>query len=107
MVLHALDSVGVAAAKWLVHVVGVGGVLGSLDLVGVSITLGQHVLTSDLILLHHLDAEDVVDLDVMSGEAVVQEVWWEHHVVALEPEFRVVLSVEEVDVSRSHESESG
>ena len=69
-------------------------------------TLSKNLLTSDLVLLHHLNAEDVVDFDVVSREAVVQEVRREHHVVALVPEFRVILSVEPHNVARAHESET-
>lgn len=106
-VLHALNLAVVLAAEGLVHVVLVGNVLGALNLVAVGVTLGQNDSAGDLVLLHHLDAEDVVDFDVMRGETVVQEVWWEHHVVTLVPEFWVVLSVEVVQVTAAHEAEAG
>jgi hypothetical protein len=48
----------------------------------------------------------VVDLDVVSRDAVVQEVRGEHHVVSLVPELGVVLVVELEDISRSDESEA-
>ena len=105
MVPHALNLVVVAAAEWLVHVVGVR-VLGAFALVTVGIALSQYSLTGKLVLLHHLNAENVVDFDVVGTEAVVLEVWWEHHIVALEPELGVVLLIEEVQVSGPHESES-
>ena len=106
-VLEALDLVVVGATEWLVDVVGVGDVAGALDFVGAGFALGKDLSASELVLLHHLDAEDVVDFDVMRGEAVVQEVWREHHVVALVPELRVVLRVEEVNVARAEEAEAG
>jgi hypothetical protein len=48
----------------------------------------------------------VIDLNVMSRDAVVQEVGWEHHVVSLIPELRVVLVVELHHIARSDESEA-
>ena len=106
MVLHALNLVVVLAAERLVDVVGVRDQGSALVLIGVGITLSEHALSHNLVLLHHLNAEDVVDLDVMGGEAVVQEVRGEHHVVALVPELWVVLRVEEIDVAGAHEAEA-
>ena len=34
-----------------------------------------------MILFEHFNGKDVIDLDIMSREAVVKEVGWEHHVV--------------------------
>ena len=71
-----------------------------------SFTLSKNLLTSNLVLFHHLNTEDVIDFDVVSREAVVQEVRREHHVVALVPEFRVILRVEPHNVARAHEAET-
>ena len=99
MGLHARNRVGIGAAKRLVDIIRVGNILGSLDLVAVGVTLSENALPGHLVLLHHLNAEDVVDFNVMGTESVMQEVWWEHHVVTLEPEFWVVLRIEEVNVT--------
>jgi len=48
----------------------------------------------------------VVDLNIVSRDAVVQEVGREHHVVSLVPELRVVLVVELHDIARADESEA-
>ena len=48
----------------------------------------------------------MVDLNVVSGDAVVEEVGREHHVVALVPELRVVLVVEVQDVAGADEAEA-
>ena len=106
MVPHALNLVVVLAAEGLVDVVAVGDVKGTLGFVGVGVALDEHSLAHSLVLLHHLDTENVVDFDVMGGEAVVQEVRGEHHVVALVPELWIVLRVEEIDVAGAHEAEA-
>ena len=100
--LH-LNAVG---AHRLVHVVGVGGVASGAILRGAHLSFVTDLFADWDVLLHHLDSVDVIDLDVMSGEAVVQEVGREHHAVASEPEFGLVLSVEGEHVSRADESES-
>ena len=68
-------------------------------------TFGKDLSARALVLLHHLNGEDVVDLDVMGRDAVVQEVGGEHHVVARVPELWVVLSVEPQDVAVADEAE--
>jgi hypothetical protein len=78
-----------------------------LDLVALSVALGKDLLAGRLISLHHLDGEDVIDLNVMSRDAVVQEVGWEHHVVSLVPELGVVLVVEVQDIASTDETEAG
>ena len=102
-----MNLVVVLAAERLVDIVAVGDHSSALVLIRVGVTLSKHALSHNLVLLHHLNAEDVVDLDVMGGEAVVKEVRGEHHVVALVPELWVVLSVEEVNVAGAHEAEAG
>lgn len=106
-VLHAFDLVVVLGAERLVDVVGVGRVLGALDLVRVGFALGQDFSAGTLVLLHHLNRKNVIDLNVMGGDAVVQEAGGEHHVVALEPELRVVLRVEVKSVSPAVKLHSG
>lgn len=71
-----------------------------------AVALGDDFLACDLIAFHHLDGEDVVDLDVMSRDTVVQEVRGEHHVVSLVPELGVVLVIELQDIARADEPES-
>ena len=105
VVLESLDLVVVSAER-LIHVVGVGDILSVLNLIGLSVALGEDLLAGHLIALHHLNGENVVDLDVVRRDAVVQEVRGEHHVVALVPELRVVLVVELEHVPRSDESEA-
>lgn len=65
VVLHTFDLVGVLAAEWFVDVVGVGGVLGALLLVAVVVALSNNLFAGDLVLLHHLDGENVIDFNVM------------------------------------------
>ncbi len=48
----------------------------------------------------------MIDLNVVSRDAVVQEVGWEHHVVSLVPELGVVLVIELQDVACADEAES-
>jgi hypothetical protein len=43
----------------------------------------------------------------MSRESVVQEAWWEHHIVSSIPKLWVVLGIEGQSVLDSNESESG
>ena len=104
--LQPLELV-VIGGEGLIDVVGVGDVPGVLDLLALSLAVGEDLLAGGLISLHHLDGEDVIDLDVVSGDAVVQEVRGEHHVVALVPELGVVLVVEVQDVARPDETETG
>lgn len=96
----------VVGSEGLVDVVRVCDVLGTLDLIGLSIALREDLLAGNLVALHHLDGEDVVDLDVMGRDAVVQEVRREHHVVSLVPELGVILVIELQDVSNTDESET-
>ena len=105
MVLHALNLVVVLAAERLVDVVGVRDQGSALVLIGVGITLSEHALSHNLVLLHHLNAEDVVDLDVMGGEPVVQERGREHQVVPGVPELGLVLRVGEQSVPQVVELE--
>ena len=105
VVLDALDLI-VIRAEGLVHVSSVGDVLGVLGLIGLSFAVGEDFLACDLITLHHFNGEDVIDLNVMSGDAVVQKVRGEHHVVSLVPELWVVLVIELHNVARANEPET-
>ena len=77
-----------------------------LDLVALSVAIREDLLASGLISLHHLNCEDVIDLNVMSRDAVVQEVRGEHHVVSLVPELGVVLVVKVQDIASADETEA-
>lgn len=101
------DSVAISRTEWLVDVVGVGDVAGASNFFRAGLTLIEHLLADNLILLMHLDKIDVVDFDKVSRDAVVQEAWWEHHTVTLVPEFGRVLSVEHENVSGASETETG
>jgi hypothetical protein len=72
----------------------------------VRITLSEDLHTGTLVLLHHFNSENVVDFDVVGGDAVVQEVGREHHIVASIPELGLVLRVEEQDISGTNEVET-
>ena len=96
----------VIGTKGLIDIVGVGDVLGVLDLIALSLAVSEDLLAGGLISLHHLDGEDVIDLNVMSRDAVVQEVRGEHHVVALVPELWVVLVVEVQDIAGTDKTEA-
>ena len=50
----------------LVNVVGIGAVLGSFNEVTVSFTFQDNIFANFLVFFHHLDGEDVVNLNVMS-----------------------------------------
>ena len=89
------------------NIVGVGDVQSSLLEIRVLFSLIENFLSGGLILLEHLNGEDVVDLDIMSRDSVVQETGWEHHVVSGVPELWVVLVVEGHVVSDATETESG
>lgn len=43
----------------------------------------------------------------MSRDSLMQKVGWEHHVVSLIPELRVILMIKGQSISNSNESESG
>lgn len=105
IIFHTLDSI-VILGKGFVDVVGVGGVHGSLFQIGVGITFSKNFFTGGLVFFDHLDGENVIDFDVMSGNTVVQEVGREHHVVARVPELWVILSVEVENISSADESET-
>ena len=63
------------------------------------ISLSENFSSSDHIFLNHFSEINVVDFDIMCRKSVVEETWWEHHVVSIEPEFDSVLSVENVLIS--------
>ena len=71
IVFHAFDPVIILASERFVDVVGISSVKRSLDLVGVSLALGDDLTARVLVLLHHLDGKDVVDFDVMGRKAIV------------------------------------
>ena len=104
--LHTRDLVVVTAAEGFVDVVSVLDEFGTLDFVGVGLSFSEDLLTGALVLLHHLNGEDVVDLDVMSRDPVVQEVRGEHHVVTRVPELGLILSVEEEHIAGTDEMEA-
>lgn len=105
-VLESLNSVAVLS-EGLVDVVGVGRESGALHLVRVGVSLSDDFSAGHLVPSHHLDAEDVVNLNIMSRKTVVQEGRREHQVVSVEPELGLVLVVEQKHVLASHESEVG
>ena len=94
------------AAAYIPNVVGVSCVLVGAFLSCASVSLSEDLSTSDLVLLDHLNGEDVIDLDVMGRDAVMEEVGWEHHVVTSVPELWLILLVESEDITRSDEAES-
>ena len=104
--LDSLDSIGITR-HWFVDVVSVWSVSCSLLFLCAWISLGQDISSSSDVFLHHLSEEDVVNFDIMCRKSVVQETWWEHHVVSLEPELGTILWVEGLHVSSSTESASG
>ena len=106
IILHTFDLVWILAAEWFVHIVRVSCVHSSFYLITMSLAFCDDLFSSYLILLHHFNCEDVIDFDVVSWKTVVQEIRREHHIVARVPEFRVVLSVKPVDISRSDKSKS-
>ena len=87
------------------NVVRVGSVSGASLISRHHVSFSKNLSSSDLVLLDHLDGEDVIDFDVMSRDHVVEEVRGEHHVVSAEPELRSVLVVEEHDVAGTDHSE--
>ena len=95
---ESLDDIGVFFEA-LIYIVGVSDVFGGLLLFAAEISFGKDIFSSVDILLKHFGEENVVDFDIMCRESVMQETWWEHHVVSVEPEFGAILSVEHVLVS--------
>ena len=93
IVSEPLNDLGVRL-EWLVDVVGVQDVFSHLFLWCAMVTLFQDLLSRHDVLLQHLSKENVVDFDEMCGHALLQETWWEHHIVAVEPEFDAILRVE-------------
>ena len=91
---ESLDGVGVDF-EGLVDVVGVQDILSSLFLSRVSVALVQNLLSCVNILLKHLREVDLVDFDVMSRYALVQETRREHHIVSIEPELSPILRIED------------
>ena len=63
------------------------------------ISLSENFSSSDHIFLNHFSEINVVDFDIMCRKSVMEETWWEHHVVSIEPEFNSVLGVEDILVS--------
>ena len=104
-VLDAADFV-VVGTHWLINVVSVRRVAGQTLLRRASLSLIDDLLANTDILLHHLDAVDMVNLNEMSRETVVEEVRWEHHTVASVPELGLILLVEVHDFTAACESES-
>lgn len=102
----SLNLIGVFGTERFVDVVRVCDVFSALDHVRVEVTLSKDLLASDLVFSHHLNTKDVVDFDVMSREAVVQEVWWENHAVTSVPEFGSILMIEMNDITVASETES-
>ena len=78
----------------LIDVVLVGYVFGSLNFLRSFITLGQNFFPCCDILSQHFTEENVVYLKEMCRGSTMQETWWEHHIVSLEPEFSSILCVE-------------
>ena len=101
----SLNSASVVL-EWLEDVVGVSNILGSVFLNGAEISLGKELFSSNDVFFHHFAEENVVDLNVMCRNPVMEETWWEHHVVSIEPELSTILSVEHVLISRLVESAS-
>ena len=99
------DSIAIWAHR-LVDVVGIRDVLREAFLRRALRPLPDDLLAHTDVLLHHLNGEDVVDLDVMGREAVVEEAGREHHAIASEPELRLILLVEVQDIPRADETES-
>ena len=104
-ILDTSDLVVISTHR-LIDVVGVGGVASHTLLRSASLSLIDELLANTNVFLHHLNGEDVVDLNVMSGETVVEEAGREHHTVASIPELRLILLVEVHDISGADESES-
>ena len=68
------------------------------------VSFSQDFLAGNQVSPEHFGEENVVNLDVVSRDAVVQERRWEHHVVPVEPELNSILGVESVLVSGSGEA---
>ena len=105
VVSKSLDDWSISLESFI-YVSWVSGIFSSLGLWGLKISIGQKFLSSNDILFHHFAEENVVDLNVMCRNPVVEETWWEHHVISIIPELGTVLSVEHILVSRFVESAS-
>ena len=94
-------------SEWLVDVVGVESILGSLLLIGVAISLLNDFLLGDHVSLQHFGEENGVNFDIMCRQSVVEVVLWEQLVVPLLPELDSILAVEGGLVSDVVEDASG
>ena len=90
---------GCVLLEGFVDIGRVGGVFRSLFLGGAEVSLGQELSSGADVLSHHLAEEDVVDFDIMRRQSVVEEGWWEHHSVLLEPELSSILHIEGILLS--------
>ena len=77
-----------------------------------SISFVQDFLSGNDILFKHLGEKDVVDFNVMCRNSIVEETWWEHHLISVIPELNTILRVEvhlisSVDESASSENTEG
>ena len=106
VILHAFDPVIIFTTEWLIDVVGISCVQSSLNFIGMSFTFSQYLSACTLVLLHHFNWKNMIDLNIMGWKTIVKEVWWEHHVVTGVPEFRVVLSIEKQYITCSNQTES-
>ena len=102
---ESLNSTGIVL-EGLENVAWVGNILGSVFLKRGKVSISKEFFSSDDVFLHHFAEENVIDLNVMCRNPVVEERWWEHHVVSIEPEFSTILGVEHVLVSGFVESAS-
>ena len=93
-------------SKWLPDIVRVECILRGTLFLSACVSLSQDLTTGHVILFEHFNGEDVIDLDVMGGDAVVKEVGREHHVVTSIPELRLILLVEGKHIALSDEAES-
>ena len=80
VIFHTLDLV-IIWSKRLPDIVGIERILCGTLFLSASVSLSNDLTAGKVILFEHFNGKDVIDLDVMSGETVVKEVWWEHHVV--------------------------
>ena len=73
---------------------------------GSKISFGKELLSNGDISLEHLGEEDVIDFNIMCRESVMEERWWEHHVVSVIPELDAILGIEAILLTRFGESAS-
>lgn len=95
----------IISTKGLVDILWIGCISSESLFGGAKFSLGEDLSTGSLISPQHLDGIDVIDLNEMGRQPIVEEAWWENHVISSVPELWLILGIESQHVLRSNEPE--